>query len=81
MTTDKTEIYDLKEQKKKLLKSLENRNNKVTRLTKENQKLQLESAKQKEIIRIQAEIIDGYKQLADINNAEWWIGGKFVGNI
>ena len=53
----------------------------VTRLTKENQKLQLESAKQKEIIRIQAEIIDGYKQLADINNAEWWIGGKFVGNI
>ena len=79
--TDKTEIYDLKEQKKKLLKSLENRNNEVTRLTKENQKLQLESAKQKEIIRIQAEIIDGYKQLADINNAKWWIGDKFVGNI
>ena len=78
---DKTEIYDLKEQKKKLLKSLDNRNNEVTRLTKENQKLQLESAKQKEIIRIQAEIIDSYKQLADINNAEWWIGDKFVGNI
>lgn len=78
---DKTEIYDLKEQKKKLLKSLDNRNNEVTRLTKENQKLQLESTKQKEIIRIQAEIIDSYKQLADINNAKWWIGDKFVGNI
>lgn len=43
--------------------------------------LGLNKRKQAEIIRIQSEIIDGYKQLADINNAEWWVGGKFVGNI
>ena len=53
----------------------------MTDTNKEIMKLKLENAKQKEIIRIQAEIIDGYKQLADINNAEWWIGDKFVGNI
>lgn len=50
-------------------------------ITKENQKLRLENIKLKEIIRIQSEIIDSYKQLADMNIAEWWIGDKFVGNI
>lgn len=38
---------------------------------KEIMKLKLENAKQKEIIRIQAEIINSYKELTDVTGGKW----------
>ena len=40
--------------------------------------LGLNKRRMEQIIRIQSEIIDSYKELADMNPKSVWVGDKFV---
>lgn len=45
--------------------------NETEKLKKENHKLHLKTLQQKEIIRLQYEIIENYKELTDVISGEW----------
>ena len=63
----KDQIQELKEEDKRL-------NNIIIAKCDEIVKLKHEIKKQKEIIRIQNEIIDSYKELAMVISAKWYTG-------